>query len=96
MNDEARIAANRAATARPPMAEHTLRAFIGAYANFISQRSQRLPFMEAMTPEDVCNRFYTSTGFHAENEPEKFRKWAGYKVTLMEQNMVDPFAGREF
>jgi hypothetical protein len=78
---------------RPPMAEHTARAFVGAYATWLATRSRRLPWMTPMTAEQVYDRYYTETGKNAEREPEHFRKWAGHKLFLAEQLSTDPFAG---
>jgi hypothetical protein len=75
------------------MADHTLKALVGAGANYIAFRSQRLSWVQPLTPDEVLDRFYTGTGLDAYREPEQFRRWVGHKIMMMDQNMQDPFGG---
>lgn len=78
--DEKRVSS----LARPPMAQHTLIALCGGYVRHLMQRTGK-------SAEYIGDRFYTETGGNLERDPERFRRWAGEKVYMVDQLRRDPF-----
>ena len=85
---ETSVEESRSSTIRPPMAHHTKLALALAYLSYLSKQT-------GISPEKIGNHFYCETGSNPERDPDRFRKWAGQKVYVMDQLRNPPFPSEE-